>query len=372
MLVWPDGYAHITRHIKIAAAAMLAGVLGIVSSTNIIMTFGDLDGNLVDAEQFAVRDAKNRVAGLLLPDEAIWISNHQIYTDWAYMWFIAARAQSAAAMHIVLKKSLRKIPGIGFSMEMFNFIFLSRNWEHDKEVMERTMADISSNKDGKTILLLYPEGTNRSRTQQERSNAFADKAGLPRLDHVLLPRVTGLYCCTKVFAERFNKVYLVDYTVAYEGVAQDEYAPEKYTIRGQLLKGLSPPRVHIHCDIVPLSQNLPTLTSARTDMPPLQHDLPNSPDDDAGKKAFGEWLYARWAKKSRLLDTYYHTGSFGDARASMGAVELCRPKTQHLDIPFCPASLGEELWNFALLPLGPLLLHLYCKLIFAIISVIFG
>jgi len=52
----------------------------------------------------------------------VMISNHQIYTDWMYLWSLLHLAEIPSGVIIVLKASLRKLPVIGLAMQFFNFI----------------------------------------------------------------------------------------------------------------------------------------------------------------------------------------------------------------------------------------------------------
>ena len=66
-------------------------------------------------------------------------------------------------------------------------------------------------------LLIFPEGTNLSENTLGNSKRWADKIGIPSLDHVLLPRTRGLQFCLEELADSVEWMY--DCTLAYEGVA---------------------------------------------------------------------------------------------------------------------------------------------------------
>lgn len=47
----------------------------------------------------------------------ILVTNHQIYTDWIYMWYLLYRCGKANTIMIMLKDSLSKIPFMGEAMK---------------------------------------------------------------------------------------------------------------------------------------------------------------------------------------------------------------------------------------------------------------
>lgn len=87
-LVSPVTFQRILRACKSLFSLLLAHMFSCFAPSQIVISFGDLDGNFVDANRFAEHDADGRVVGLRFPTAGIWIGNHQIYTDWVYMWCV--------------------------------------------------------------------------------------------------------------------------------------------------------------------------------------------------------------------------------------------------------------------------------------------
>ena len=50
------------------------------------------------------------------------MSNHQIYTDWAYIWSLLYLAEIPNSIIIILKDSLRWAPIVGPAMQLFRFV----------------------------------------------------------------------------------------------------------------------------------------------------------------------------------------------------------------------------------------------------------
>jgi hypothetical protein len=77
------------------------------------------------------------------PDRLVLIANHQIYTDWLYLWWIAYTNGMHGRLYIVLKESLKRIPVIGWGMQFSQFIFMKRNWEQDKPNMAKHLQKLN-------------------------------------------------------------------------------------------------------------------------------------------------------------------------------------------------------------------------------------
>jgi 1-acyl-sn-glycerol-3-phosphate acyltransferase len=127
-------------------------------------------------------------------------------------------------LYIMLKESLKYVPIVGPGMMFYGFIFMARNWAKDKPRMEhrlsrlRTHQGIKSraNEPDPAWLLLFPEGTNMSNNGRNGSKRWAEKSGQADMQHLLLPRSTGLQFCLSELKGTMEWVY--DCTIAYEGV----------------------------------------------------------------------------------------------------------------------------------------------------------
>lgn len=139
----------------------------------------------------------------------------QLYTDWLYLWWIAYTNKMHGRIYIILKESIKNIPIFGWAAQFYNFIFLSRKWEVDKSRFKRHLSELSNPQDP-MWLLIFPEGTNLSKTTREKSKAWADKQGIADMKNLLLPRSTGLHFCLQELKKSTNWLY--DCTIAYEGI----------------------------------------------------------------------------------------------------------------------------------------------------------
>ncbi|KAF8533181.1 hypothetical protein BDD12DRAFT_919344 [Trichophaea hybrida] len=146
------------------------------------------------------------------PDRLVLIANHQLYSDWLYLWWIAYTARMHGFVYIILKESLK--------------------WEQDKSRLLHRLSKLASGRDTPMWLLIFPEGTNLSINGRRTSTKYAEKLGMADVQHQLLPRSTGLRFCLEQMKGTVDWVY--DCTVAYEGV------PIYFTLYSTFFQGRPP------------------------------------------------------------------------------------------------------------------------------------
>ncbi|KAI5282840.1 hypothetical protein KEM52_003577, partial [Ascosphaera acerosa] len=227
------------------------------------------------------------------PERLVMIANHQVYTDWMYLWWQAYSADMHGHIYIILKESLKYIPVLGQGMMFYGFIFMARKWLHDKPRLQHRLGKLrraySRGARGAVLepmwLLLFPEGTNLSENSKRKSDQFGAKNALPHFRHVLLPRSTGLFFCLQEL--RGSVDYLYDCTVGYSGPPKGVYPDKFFTLRSTFLRGRPPASVNMYW---------------------RRFAVADLPLDD--QRAFEHWLVARWAEKDALLDRFYDEGRF--------------------------------------------------------------
>jgi 1-acyl-sn-glycerol-3-phosphate acyltransferase len=264
---------------------------------------------------------------LNFPHRIVLMANHQIYTDWLYLWWVAYCNGMHGRLYIILKESLKKIPILGWGMQMSQFIFLKRNWEKDKPHMADALEKL--NKAAEPMwLMLFPEGTNLAPDTREKSAKWAAKNSMKDMMHTLLPRSTGLQFCLQQLAGTVD--YLYDCTIAYEGVPRGQFAQDIFTLKAGYLEGRPPKSVHMYWR-----------RFAVKDIP-LHND-----------KAFELWLVARWREKDLLIEQYLQNGRFP---ADRGATKYPSGKvmrgTGHSEVQIRSSHWYEFLQIFA--PMGVL------------------
>ncbi|KAJ5081366.1 Phospholipid/glycerol acyltransferase [Penicillium alfredii] len=228
------------------------------------------------------------------PERLVLVANHQVYTDWIYLWWIAYTNEMHGRIFIILKESLKYIPVVGQGMMFYGFIFMARKWISDKPRLQHRLEKLKTchtgSKSGKPQydpmwLLIFPEGTNLSINTKRRSDEYGQKQGLPSFNHQILPRSTGLFFCLQQLRGTVDWVY--DSTIAYEGPPKGSYPDKYFTLRSTYGQGRPPTSVNMYWRRFAVSE---------------------IPLDD--QKEFDAWLRARWAEKDLLLGQYFETGRF--------------------------------------------------------------
>lgn len=238
------------------------------------------DGNDDDKKSI---DSNSSTSDILVSRDLL-ISNHQIYSDWIYLWALMDRIDRAGELKIIMKRSLRQVPIFGWSMRFFDFVFLNRKWEQDQAHFTKKLRGFVDSK-APFCLLIFPEGTTLNNEMLAKSESFAGKLGVKPTSRVLLPRVLGLWEAVKALDSSLDGIY--DVTVGYSGL-QSTDEPEKIYTLGQLFyAGFVPKQVHYHLSYIPLKQ------------------IPRESADE-----FGHWLRDKYYEKDRLLDEFYQNGHF--------------------------------------------------------------
>jgi 1-acyl-sn-glycerol-3-phosphate acyltransferase len=256
------------------------------------------------------------------PDRLVLIANHQIYTDWLYLWWIAYTNGMHGRLFVVLKESLRRIPVIGWGMQFYQFIFMKRNWEQDKPNMAKHLQKLNKST-SPMWLLLFPEGTNLAPCTRKKSRKWAAKNGIPDMEHQLLPRSTGLRFCLQEL--RGTVDYLYDCTIGYEGVPRGQYAQDIFTLKASYLEGRPPKSVSMYW---------------------RRFKISSIPVDDPN--AFDLWLRAHWTAKDKLLEGFVRTGRFpADTGAGIIETEVKAVRWYEFMQVFAPVGLiGLVLYAF--------------------------
>ncbi|MCJ1353552.1 MAG: hypothetical protein MMC33_003538 [Icmadophila ericetorum] len=228
------------------------------------------------------------------PERMVMLSNHQLYTDWLYLWWIAYTNRMHGHIYIILKESLKYIPIIGPGIMFYGFVFMARHWEKDKSRLQHRLQKLKSRHSGPLSgqagldpmwLMIFPEGTNLSGNTRKKSAKWAESQGMPDLKHQLLPRSTGLYFCLQELKGTVDWVY--DCTIAYEGIPEGGYGQDYFTLRSTYIQGRPPKSVNMYWRRFALSS--------------IPLDEP---------KSFEAWLFKQWLEKDELLEQYVRTGRF--------------------------------------------------------------
>ncbi|CBZ25451.1 conserved hypothetical protein [Leishmania mexicana MHOM/GT/2001/U1103] len=241
------------------------------------------------------------------PDKVkIIIMNHHCRLDWLYTFMYFARTRGIIShIRYVMKEDLRHLPVLGWSMELLRYLFLSRNWESDKVYMKR-MIDFYNATGDTPAILLYPEGTDLSPKNIQRSQEYAAKVGLPKFHHVLNPRTTGTVALMNMLGGADSVEEVVDLTIAYT-----YHTPGERLNELSLTNGHHPKKVHLLINSYPVAG-----TAAAAAQKNPKHVCPTE------EAALIAWIHKRFAEKELLLSRFFATNPVGfdaaDVRAVLG------------------------------------------------------
>ncbi|KAF2354040.1 Phospholipid/glycerol acyltransferase [Trinorchestia longiramus] len=236
-------------------------------------------------------------------EHTLIIMNHTYEVDWLMGWMVANKAGVLGAAKVFVKKMMQYVPTIGWAWRCSDIIFLSRNWEHDKAVMQNQIKEFYDYP-YPVWMLLFAEGTRFTPQKHAASMEFARERGLTELKRHLIPRTRGFIQCAQSLKGHFPVIY--DVTVAFN--TKEGADPTMLNIlQGRRVVG------EMYIRRLPLD------------------DVPV--DDD---KTTSKYLHQLYETKDLLLDSYCNTGSFTKQSGlpSYPAVTLQRRYCSLLNVAF--------------------------------------
>ncbi|KAK5995995.1 putative acyltransferase [Cladobotryum mycophilum] len=221
------------------------------------------------------------------PERMVMIANHQIYTDWLYLWWVgyANTPGMHGHLYIILKQSLQWIPFIGTGMMFYGFIFMSRKMATDRPRLAYRLNKLKKHKTDPKGDPIMTQCTNMSGNGRKKSASWAEKNGWKDPEHMMLPRSTGTFFCLNELKGTVEYVY--DCTVAYEGIPRGKYGEEIFGLSSTYFEGRPPKSVNLYW---------------------RRFKLDDIPLDDQEK--FDTWLREEWYRKDELMEQYMTTGRF--------------------------------------------------------------
>lgn len=221
----------------------------------------------------------------------IVIANHQIYSDWIYLWAFMNHLERAAGVKIALKRAIMFVPLFGWAMKVMDFIFLHRHWGRDMIKFDRRVRRIAE-RGHPYSLLIFPEGTTMTKEARESCQQHSRTKNYPELVNVLLPRSTGLYNALKALSDldgpHIKPVEgVLDLTIGYSGLLPRHTPENHYTLGGLYRESFGPEEIHINCSYIRLA------------------DIPLE-----DKEVFTKWLIGRFQRKDLLLEQHFAEGRF--------------------------------------------------------------
>ncbi|XP_039016052.1 1-acyl-sn-glycerol-3-phosphate acyltransferase 2-like [Hibiscus syriacus] len=210
-------------------------------------------------------------------EHALVICNHRSDIDWLVGWVLAQRSGCLGTSLVVMKKSSKFLPVIGWSMWFSEYLFLDRSWAKDKSTLK---AGLQCLKDFPQPfwLALFVEGTRFTQAKLLAAQEYATSQGLPVPRNVLIPSTKGFVSAVSHMRSFVPAVY--DMTVAIP-----KSSPSPTMLR--LFKGQSSV-VHVHVKWH------------------LMKELPKTDE------AVAQWCKDLFVEKDKLLDKHVAEDTFSD------------------------------------------------------------
>lgn len=332
---FPRWYYAVINYTKLQFLYLITFITAFVSPCKVKVSFRKSD--LPEDNSFRVDIDGNLFSNL--SKNAVFIANHQIYTDWVFFWYLSYTSNLANSMYIVTKDSLAKVPVLGMGMQAFRFLFLLRKWETDKVNLTNRLLEIDAEARGvgpaagvshvasinsslpgvkqwpkgkakneadvaHYQLVIFPEGTVISPHTRERSDKYVVKMEREKLKHLLLPRARGLFLMLRLLRNTVDTVYDVAY--GYSGLKPGDYGEEVYTLKAMYLKGFGPPAINYHIRSFNI-KDIPLGDDDNVDIDKVDPEV---------LRTFENWLFDIWYEKDELMERFFDTGTFGDPKDS--------------------------------------------------------
>jgi len=254
----------------------------------------------------------------ILTDKGVVVmSNHRTRVDWMYSgWCYGSITNLNADMRVILKDSLRGVPFFGWCMQMLLYMFLSRkNKDGDISHIVRTLNYLSKSKDRPPSILIFPEGTDLSPSNVEKSRNFAKSKSLPELSHVLYPKSGGLIACLSTMKNQPGAA-LHDITIAYK-----DYDDGKRTSSDSVVLGRLPREIHLCVK---------------------RYQIADLPSD---RSSIEQWLRNSFAFKEGLLAAFYKNNS-AIPREEQG--DFVWPKLMNVNLKVTQPALYALSWAISI------------------------
>ena len=227
-------------------------------------------------------------ANIFRDEGVLLIANHPTRIDWMYAWSYFTLLDMPSPFQIFLKKDMKHVPIIGWCMQVAMFVFLDRsNKEKDLERIQQIISHVRKRVDPLTNVLLFPEGTDLSLANVEKSRIFSKERNLPMLNHVLHPKPTGFATCVELL--QGNHRVLHDVTMAYEDIKEGGTVSDT-----NIYKGIFPKTVHFYV---------------------RRHTMDSLPSPVTDRETLQKFLVDSFTQKEKLLTEFYSskTDNAGEA-----------------------------------------------------------
>ncbi|XP_032829263.2 1-acyl-sn-glycerol-3-phosphate acyltransferase delta [Petromyzon marinus] len=207
-------------------------------------------------------------------EHAIVVLNHNFEIDFLCGWTVCERFGVLGSSKVLAKKQLSYVPLIGWSWYFLEIVFCKRSWAEDSVTVARDLQRLRDYPEN-FWLLLHCEGTRFTPEKHAISMEVAERKGLPKLKHHLLPRTRGFALCVQNLRGTVPAIY--DCTLNFRGHTKPSLLGVVY---GRTYKA---------------------------DMCVRRIPMEDIPEDE---KECGDWLNKLYKEKDDLQEEYEQSGKF--------------------------------------------------------------
>lgn len=214
----------------------------------------------------------------------IAIANHRYDIDWLAAWMLSDKLGTLGSDKAMMKSSLRYVPVIGWGWTLSDMVFLSRNWQKDRDNLINSTKVLLTYP--RSLTLAYFEGTRFTPKKYEASIKFAEEKNLNiRLKHHLIPRTRGFNCMIQQIKQSLKSDKSLKYGLYNMQVALEDDDNSRASLTS-LLNGVSS-CVHIYVERLNIDE-----ISVESE------------------EATSEFLYKIYKEKDNLVDYFKKNGRF--------------------------------------------------------------
>lgn len=147
-------------------------------------------------------------------ENAICIGNHVSDMDPFMMIGLAMRKGMMGNCKFLAKKAVKRIPFIGWGLDVMGTVFLERNWSEDQQSLIKSFAHLTTNR-VPFWLISYLEGTRINDKNLVEARKFARDNNLHVPQMTMIPRVKGFAAMLKELQKNPDFKYVYDFTFGY-------------------------------------------------------------------------------------------------------------------------------------------------------------
>lgn len=208
-------------------------------------------------------------------EHSLCIMNHLCEVDWIMGQCFLDNIQMLGGLKAFMKTAVKYVPIIGWVYYFTDFIFLSRSFEKDKDIILQQVKGLTTYQ-YPLWLGLFPEGTRITPAKHKLALDFLAERNMKPLKHHLVPRTKGFTTMMPLLRENFAAIYDIELIFGETSATPSL----KSMIMGKHFDA------HVYVKRIPMSE---------------------VPDNEEGQEQFLRDLFY---KKDRLLDSFKQTGDF--------------------------------------------------------------